>query len=156
MQTNSWLAEYYTTLTPCTLSDTNCWAARQGELPLIGDSTQWFFEYYQVKAAAVFASILKNLHSQSCGQGYSGVCLQLKQLIRNNRDRIQATLEAGRMNLEAEFSSISAIFSDQTNVGFSIEGEILRGDYNGSLYNVFNYKDCAGNNFCFQQVGVKM
>ena len=148
MLTNAWLAEYFTTLTSCALLDYSCWDRKQNLLPLIQSSTQWFFEYYQVKAAAAFASILKQRHSRTCSQG---VCLQLKELIRNDRGQIQETLESEPINFEAEFSGVTSIFAGQTNVMFSAEGEITPGDHNGSLYNVFNYKACE-TTYCFQQV----
>lgn len=152
MQRNPWLEGYYTATTSCAPSSFSCWTQKQNTLPLIQDDTQWFFEYYQVKAAAVFAATLKKLHTQTCGQGSSGVCLQLKQLIRNNRGSIQNALQTDVLDLEAEFLSVSSVFSGQTRVGFDGEGQITSVEYNASLYYVFNYRECSNDHFCFQQV----
>lgn len=152
MQRNPWLEGYYTATTSCASSSSSCWTQNRNTLPLIQDDTQWFFEYYQVKAAAVFAATLKKLHTQTCGQGSSGVCLQLKQLIRNNRGSIQNALQTDVLDLEAEFLSVSSVFRGQTRVGFDEEGQITSGEHNASLYYVFNYRECSSGHFCFQQV----
>ena len=154
MQKNFWLEGYYTAATSCAFSDNSCWTQNQNSLPLIQDDTQRLFEYYQVKAAAIFAAMLKKLHAQTCGQTSSDVCLQLKQLIRNNRGTIQNTLQADPLDLEAEFWSASSIFRGQTQVGFDEHGEISSGENNGSVYNVFNYRKCSNGDFCFQEVNV--
>ena len=152
MRKNPWLEGYYRAATSCAFSDKNCWTQNQNSLPLIGEDTQWLFEYYQVKAAAIFAAMLKKLHAQTCGQTSSDVCLQLKQLIRNNRGIIQNTLQADPLDLEVGFLSASSIFRGQTQVGFDEHGEITSGENNGSVYNVFNYRECSNGDFCFQQV----
>ncbi|XP_070198220.1 uncharacterized protein [Littorina saxatilis] len=154
MDRNTFLADYYTTATSCDLADSTCWANNKDRLPLIEDNTQWLFEYYQVKAAAVFAAILKKLHMQTCGQDSSGVCLELKNKIRNDRGSIRDTVQTVHVNLQSEFSSVSSVFSGQTNVGFDQQGEVTSGGHNGSLYNVYNYRECSSGSFCFQQVGM--
>ncbi|XP_070198021.1 uncharacterized protein [Littorina saxatilis] len=154
VQTNAFLAGYYNSTTSCALSDSVCWRTNRNKLPLITSSTQWLFEYYQVKAAAIFAAILKQLHSQTCVKNSSGVCQELDDMIRNNRGGIQDTLQDATLNLESEFSSVSSVFHGQTTVSFDQQGEIAAGSHhNTSVYDVFNYRECAGGKFCFQQVG---
>ncbi|XP_076468064.1 uncharacterized protein LOC143298918 [Babylonia areolata] len=151
---NAWLADFYAVRTKCSdINDVSCWTSYRHLLPLIEDDTQWLFEYYQVKATAVFAAILKQLHTDVCGPNFNGVCSELKQQIRNNRGRIQELVEHSTINLEREFSSVTSIFGNQTSVGFDERGEVTSGaGDNQSLYNVFNYRDC-GDDFCFQKVG---
>ena len=152
MQSTPWLREYYISATSCDFTSQECWRINQNKLPLIHDDTQWFFEYYQVKAAAVFAAMLKKQHAQTCGSSSSDVCLLLKKQMRNNREIFQDALQGDQWNLEAEFSEASSTFREQTNVGFDELGEITSGERNGSVYNVFNYRACANSDFCFQQV----
>ncbi|KAL8622265.1 hypothetical protein ACOMHN_043788 [Nucella lapillus] len=158
MKKNSWLAGYYTAKTKCSVSEYACWiqAYTQNLLPLIQDNTQWLFEYYDVKATAVFAAILKKLHANTCRVNNNGLCLQLKQVIRNDRGRIQQMVQTSTINLAAEFSNVSSIFSNQTNVGFTAQGEVTFGQNDTSLYDVFNYRECDNSNFCFQKVGSYM
>ncbi|KAK7473847.1 hypothetical protein BaRGS_00034898, partial [Batillaria attramentaria] len=150
---NQWLANLYKQETNCQSIDNNqCWQNNLGTAASLGSTSQWLFEYYQVKAVAIFAHALKILHSDKCG-GARGLCDSLKNALRNNRRQIQDTLESMNVRLEAQFPSITAAFEGQRSVRFDDRGEVVNSGQSDSLYDVYNFRRCQGNTFCFHQVG---
>ncbi|KAK7473860.1 hypothetical protein BaRGS_00034911, partial [Batillaria attramentaria] len=148
---NPWLARFYEEVTACTLADEGCWETNRGSESLVGGSSQWLFEYYIVRAVAVFAAFLKDLHRRTCA--VPGVCLSLKNTLKD-RGILQDHFQSHTFNLESEFSRISSAFIGQASLSFNVRsGDIVNGSDRHSLYDIYNFRQCQESEFCFQKVG---
>ncbi|XP_076467886.1 uncharacterized protein LOC143298802 [Babylonia areolata] len=152
--TNPWLGEYFHQLVGCSYNASGCWdgasAQRTGLLATEGGKLNLFVSY-QVKATAVMAALLKQLHDSTCGTSARGVCSQLQQQLAQRQDVLD-TLRHVTLNLSV-FSSMSSAFSSMTSVTFNdTTGDVVT-EQSEEDYTVFNFRQDDGGNFNFIQIG---
>nr|KAG5689964.1 hypothetical protein BaRGS_033645 [Batillaria attramentaria] len=151
---NPWLAGFFKQKTGCTTDIGACWDGAQRDdlkLSTVDSSGEGLglFTWYNVKATAVMAQFLKQLHEEKCA-GTTGPCTRLTEAIKKRGDLL-ASLRGASFSLNDLGSSVSS-FSDMT-VQFDANGNITipQGE---AEYAVYNFrKETGGNNFVFKKIG---
>ncbi|KAK7500603.1 hypothetical protein BaRGS_00008178, partial [Batillaria attramentaria] len=156
---NPWLAEYFRQIAGCDVGNPGCWesADRQRADLTIPDGSPdedgiGLYVWYEMKATAVMATLLKQVHQNQCGAS-RGVCTSLRNFIRQ-RTGLEAALRTATITLTSLSSTLST-FANVTSLTFNAGGDV-RLSSGGGQYTVYNFqkKTAGSGDFIFRQVGL--
>nr|KAG5689962.1 hypothetical protein BaRGS_033643 [Batillaria attramentaria] len=157
---NTWLADYFVQQTGCDVQDDpTCWSdsgvsTKRNDEKMSTEENPGeglgLYAWYHVKAAAVMAASLKQLHERKCVSGTSGPCQPFKESL-NARRVLQTSLQEESISLN-EMSSVSTAFSNSF-VQFAADGT-LKTTPGQDEYSLYNFRKQTGReNFVFKKVG---
>ncbi|KAK7473400.1 hypothetical protein BaRGS_00035373, partial [Batillaria attramentaria] len=148
-----WLRSYFQEMAGCDGEGLNCWtstSSQRAEL-LVPSSRAGeglsLYSWYELKAVAVMASLLKQLHLRECGS-VSGLCPALSSAIRD-RPGLQAALEASTLPV-SNLAPMVSTFANVSDLAFDESGNVRQ--QRDIQYMVYNFRESQGN-FVFKQVG---